>query len=1096
MSSLANAARFLMSALAEAADAWSDPDLTLSLLLDLGWELDALPPEIAAVGTAVASVETIWRDIAYLDPSDAQVQQVLTAVTALWSALQTLESMPDPPGLDAAHIAEGLATTLLDYFIVAELQRVGGVALPLLELVGIVEIRYIEQALPRQRYMLRKVHWELLPDLLSNPGEGFRARYGWGTSAFDSATVLARIRDVLAGLRWSALLRTAPADEMLAAGDTTTTDALCVDLELLSGLRTGVEVDAGLRFLPIRLASASPGLAIVPYVDGALGETFQLDDHVSVTIDASFDLQGGVVVAWTPELGVQVKLGAGAAAVTGASGQGTFELDVSDPDKLPKTLFDALGVQLVATTAAGLAQLQIGATSSYAIEVELKDGVLSWDPSQAPGVLGSIIGGQKAQTAAQLALGWSTTDGFYFRGGNALGTVFPATLHLGPVTITALRAAFTSVPSGAGLALGTDGKVVLGPITMAWQGLGASLTLAKPDHGALPVTLGVDPAVPTAISISVASTIVDGSGSIQHTDDDHYAGALSLTAHGISISGAAAIAKDNGAYSVAALATATWPGIPLGLGFELVGMTALFGLRRRVDDDAGRAMLRTGGITALLTSSDPLRGLDALSKMLPVTDGRDVVGIGPTIGWGEPRILQADLALLLELPDPIRLVLLASVQLGFPTLSTRIVDIRLDAIGVLDLSRQTLALDASLHDSKLAGYVLTGDMSLRLGWGDEPELLLAIGGFHPKFTPPPNFPTLQRLQLTAGTNPQLRLQAYLALTSNTAQVGAQADLSYKGGGFTIAAQAGFDALFVFSPFQFDVEIDASASISWHGYNLASVSLDFELTGPHPWHAVGNASFSILWWSPSVGFDTKWGDATPAALPPPPDIAGALRQALGDPSAWQSQLPADEPTWLTLASATTAKLHPLGAVVVRERVVPLGMAVTEYGNVPLAAPVQFAIASVTVGGTAAATATVTDAFAPGQFTQLSNDQKLAAPSFEQFQSGVVIGAAATTTGALARASLDEQTIEIDPLGPPPPPPAPPVRTPITWTVAGWLTAARQQVRAPARSGPALGDVGYVLASTSTLAKSGGATTYAGATAARAPGLQVVPIAHAR
>ena len=101
-------------------------------------------------------------------------------------------------------------------------------------------------------------------------------------------------------------------------------------------------------------------------------------------------------------------------------------------------------------------------------------------------------------------------------------------------------------------------------------------------------------------------------------------------------------------------------------------------------------------------------------------------------------------------------------------------NLNFDALGVVDFDRGALAIDASLHDSTLAGYALAGDLALRLGWSDAPEFLLSLGGFHPHFTPPPGFPALRRLSLVAGDNPQLRLAAYLAVTSNTVQVGARA----------------------------------------------------------------------------------------------------------------------------------------------------------------------------------------------------------------------------------------------------------------------------------------------------------------------------------
>ena len=103
----------------------------------------------------------------------------------------------------------------------------------------------------------------------------------------------------------------------------------------------------------------------------------------------------------------------------------------------------------------------------------------------------------------------------------------------------------------------------------------------------------------------------------------------------------------------------------------------------------------------------------------------------------------------------------------------------MDAVGVIDFDQGTAALDATLYDSRLLKkFVLTGDMALRLNWEGAPNFALAVGGLHPAFNPPPNFPKLERIaiNLAAGDNPRLRCEAYFALTANTVQFGARAEL--------------------------------------------------------------------------------------------------------------------------------------------------------------------------------------------------------------------------------------------------------------------------------------------------------------------------------
>ena len=1087
MATLGDAVRFLASALARAAEAWSDDALLLSMFRDLGWQLDSVPPQIAAAGGALSALESLWLEVEHAELSLAQVEQIATSVGQLWTALQALDAMPSPAGL--ADFTRDLAATIVDYWLIEALRRDRWIALPLLELLGVVEIRYVAEAAQRKRYIVRRIHWDLLPTLFSDPGVGFRERFGWGTDEFDAGAVLARLRDLLTELRWVTKLSEARDGELAAAGHTDSDRPLCLDLQLLSGERAGAAVEAGVRFLPVRVGATPPGLAFVPYVGTGLGKTFQLDDHVSVSIDASFDVQGGVVASWLPERGVSVQLG-GPTGTTAASGHATLELDISDPDKPEKVLIDALGFRLVGRTAVGLARLDVGTTTSFAIEAGLKDGILRWDSSEAPGVIASVIGDRSFEVPATIGIGWSSAHGIYLRGGNALGVVIPATLRLGPVVLTGFRIEIESIEHGAALRLGTDGKVTIGPVTIGWQGLGVRIAVARQTGGgALPVAFEIDGAAPTAIEIVIESSLISGGGTIQRTSDDSFAGALTLDAHSFHISGAIAVEKVDGHYSIAVMASATWPGIPLGMGFTLDGLTAIVGIRRRVDDEAGRTLVRSGGIGALFSGTDPMRMLASLGALLPSAPDRYVVGLGPTIGWGSPPMIEANLAILAEIPAPIRIVLLASAQVGLPNLANRVVDLRIDAIGVLDLGRGTLSLDASLHDSQLAGYPLSGDLALRLGWGDSPSFLFAMGGYHPNFHAPPGFPTLRRLQLTAGDNPQLRLDAYLALTSNSAQLGAHADLNFRGGGFVIVAHAGFDVLLVFEPFHFEAEILASASITWHGHSLAAVKLHFTLIGPGPWHAVGLASLEFLWWSVSVGFDVMWGDGATVPLPPPPDIAALLRSALVDPTAWSGSLPAGERPFLVIKSGASTKLHPIASVVVRQRVVPLDIDITQFGNVPLPGPLHFSIDHVAVGTSSPDKVDVEDLFAPGQFAQLSSSDRLAAPSFESFPSGIAFGHASITSGATARASGEVETALVDPLAPAPRPP----RMPLSAVFATALDAVRS---APSTTPPPrvrLRDVAFVVTSAVDLARHGEPTTFAAAKLARTRDTQVMPAA---
>ena len=197
-----------------------------------------------------------------------------------------------------------------------------------------------------------------------------------------------------------------------------------------------------------------------------------------------------------------------------------------------------------------------------------------------------------------------------------------------------------------------------------------------------------------------------------------------------------------------------------------------------------------------------------------------------------------------------------------------------------------------------------------------------------------------------------------------------------------------------------VDIAAKLAVKAGGHTLLSISLALTLSGPRPWHAHGRASFSILFFDVSFGFDVTIGDPTPAALPNPVDVAPLLLAALADPRAWTAQLPAgaDVVTLRALDAGTAILAHPLATLQVRQRVAPLDRTLDRFGTSVPSGAKRFRITLATVGGVRTTLTPLQDRFAPAQFTAMSDDQKLSAPSFEAMTSGAALGADGYATGA--------------------------------------------------------------------------------------------------
>ena len=259
--------------------------------------------------------------------------------------------------------------------------------------------------------------------------------------------------------------------------------------------------------------------------------------------------------------------------------------------------------------------------------------------------------------------------------------------------------------------------------------------------------------------------------------------------------------------------------------------------------------------------------------------------------WGEGGFLTADLAILIEFPSPLRIALLGIIHLVLPNPAAAVVDITLDVLGVIDLSAGTLSLDAQLRDSTIGGFSLTGQAALRARFGSNPVFIMAVGGFNPHFTSPSGFPTLRRIMLSAGTdNPRLRLAAYFALTSNTLQFGARADLYASAGPASVSATLSFDALMQYKPLQLVVDLSIVAVIALNGSPILSLRIDLHVTGPDPWHIFGLAQFQVLFWSFSVPINLTIGPAAPPQPALSVDVLGKLNDALNDLHNWQISPP--------------------------------------------------------------------------------------------------------------------------------------------------------------------------------------------------------------
>ena len=432
-------------------------------------------------------------------------------------------------------------------------------------------------------------------------------------------------------------------------------------------------------------------------------------------------------------------------------------------------------------------------------------------------------------------------------------------------------------------------------------GLGFVLDTSKPkDENNLrffDARLAISP--PLGIAVQVDTQLVSGGGTIFHDKAaGTYFGVLALrlgSSFTLKAFGLVSTKNADGTPGSSFIIIGTLEGLGWQIGPVTVdGLGLLFASDRTFDENAVRTALPTGQLKYLLFPTDPVHHttdiLRPLATFFPALQGSTLIGVLVKLTFGRTNLLRLDLAFIMQFGSAVstRLIVLGRLSSVIPTDTVRVVQLNLDAVGVFDFSAGTAALDAVLVDSKLCGrFPLTGAAAFRRTPGVS-GFALAVGGFHPRFAAPPGFPALPRVTvaLTNGDNPKLILQAYLAVTANTVQIGATASLYASACGFSIQGEVGFDVLIQLVPPHFLAEFHAKVQLKRGSTNLFSLSVAGALEGPFPLIVSGKATFSILWWDYTIGFGRTLIDGDQAVAIAPVDALGAVTQALADPRSWR------------------------------------------------------------------------------------------------------------------------------------------------------------------------------------------------------------------
>ncbi|MCI4350596.1 MAG: hypothetical protein L3K15_03675 [Thermoplasmata archaeon] len=1035
------------------------PDLTSTDLTALQTLVDV--KDISAIIATVSSSISSGSD---LTPDD--VRSLLQEIVQIVSSISTLSGDPslstvppfNDPNFDWGKFAENLLGNLVDDRLRSDLPWLHAV----LHAVGIIQSRSVDVAgaAGRVNYVETKIHLERVA-LVVNPRKLLSDVYAWGGSSFDPGAFLQILSDLLAVFGVASTIGTpdptllqkyyAPAnantslvkqlslpvlvsDTISATTDVLSLSALPIPVGDGTGAPVGVALLAIANGVPTGATFGEWSVTLIGLPTAAWFGGLEFRPGGAIKVATDFVLDGskplGLVAAYTPsDVSRSIYLFGGDQSNALRISDLTCSIQVVDPGGNPEVV------------------LSLG-TKNAQININFGDPDSDSFISSVLGTLNQTV------KFANLGVIWSSKSGLHFSGSGSIEINIAIHQTLGPVSLDSITIGLGADGTGLTLSLAVSGGFVLGPISATIDKVGLSVVLrsqlasggsSKPAN-ALPIGLAFRP--PDGLGFAVDAVAVSGGGYVGYdATSGEYSGILELGIDvpvltvQVTVIGILDTRLPNGqqGYSLLLIVTAQFPPIQLGFGFTLTGLGGLMGINRTMALDALQAAVKSHSLDDILFPEDPIAHapqiVSEVGTIFPVALGRFVFGPIVEIGWGTPQIVQAEIGLILEVPEPIRLALIGQLRVGFPTLDGSkpdIVLIQLEIVGTVDFGKKILSIYAEIYDSQIAGFALAGQFALVLTWGTDSSFAASAGGFYPGFQAPPNFPALQRVSIgLAQSSCSLSLQSYIASASNSVQAGAEFLLDVSADGFTIKGNLGFDALVTTKPsIHFIVEIYGSLEVLQGNTTLFSVSVHVSLEGPGPFHAHADATFDILGVPVHFQKDATFGDPASVVTIPAVILLDILNGAVQDSRNWAAVLPTGVETGFTFANSAAPALgqptsgstpllvHPTGSLVFRQKHAPLDTLLDTVEGAPLGDVSQATITAVKVGtSTVPNTVVQQDSFARGQFQNLSDADKVSKPPFEPMNSGIAFGSDGFSVGSYQPATLTYDPYYVgDPLFP--------------------------------------------------------------------------------
>jgi hypothetical protein len=1030
-------------------EATEDFDQAEALLRELGYA----PPsqvlafhELSGVAQAVSALIAGLRDAIDTEDQGELLNQLVRLIPEVGRAVQAINAFHNKiqgnfagsPFLTQTDILAVIPEKLADYLIVKYLEDYRPTVFAALLVAGVIDLEDVEDTPTpfHVPYRRRSVDWDQIPAIFSDPLGSLKANLNDADEfLYDRLLYLLKQLGLALGLL---PIYDSPQPAILASFNRGAD---------LSALEESGELDT-LYFPVIGDPTLGVGFDVYPLADAATGKysglalALRAGALLEIPLSDAYRLQIKVSANVRDGLGVRIPRDGDVSFVSSLftspaelAAATTFGIVFSIlPTELgPMSKLLSLGAPAGTRLEIGSGSLSFGVEKLDALNVfvegDLKDGLLTMKSEGADGFLAKLLPAEGITAKFTLGVGVSNRAGLYFKGASELYIRLPLHLALGPVDISYLGIGFGFEQDQFPLTLETGLSAALGPLTAVVEEVGVrALFRVRPDRsgniGPLDVAFAFKP--PKGVGLAVDAGVVKGGGYLYlDFDKGEYAGALELTFSGFLSLKAIGLINTRlpggqPGFSLLIIITAEFsPGFQLGYGFTLLGVGGILGLNRAMLLDPMVQGVRTGAVNSILFPTNIIANapkiLSDLRAIFPPQEGKFLIGPMAKIGWGTPTLISISLGVIIEIPGNV--VILGRLRVALPTDEAAVLVLQVSFMGAIEFDKRRIWFFATLFESRVLFITLEGEMGLLMDFGDNPNFVLSVGGFHPRFTPPPlPFPSPARIALTLVNESWARVRAegYFAVTTNSVQMGCRLEAFFGFDAFSVEGHFNFDALIRFSPFYFIVEISVGFAVKIFGLGVWSVHLRATLEGTTPWRVRGSAEIGFFFFSFDVDVDVTFGERRALSLPPI-EVLPKVRAEFEKLESWRATLPASGQLFVSLrelGSPDDLVLHPLGTLQISQRFAPLNFPLDRVGS-QKPSDVKRLSVSVQAGSLAVRGAT-REKFAPAQYRDMDDAAKLSSPAFEPMESGVELGADGLpwATGPLAQRNVRYETIIVD------------------------------------------------------------------------------------